>query len=201
MSQSDLNFHNSAKALKFCEACIHYAHNSQVGYINFELFYNTFIFEINRFWEITYTKGKESNCRTLLSFLEEINNSRNYWTTSADPLLSYVKEARNQLAHDKNILWNSNEESIIEGLGKKENMGPHYDQVSKDLHSTAILPSLALCFSDVEIAAKTITTLRKDTIEVPVKCINNSFENTPRKIMTTTYDFYGQSFRKIIKTW
>lgn len=202
MPQIDMPFHDAAKALSHCELCIHQVLNKNISYADFEFFYTSFMFEINRFRELVHKQLIQLNNKEILSFSKKIERKVDIGTPFTDPLLAYVRYARNQLGHErKNILWNSSDEGEVEGLGVKENMGEYYNTKSIKCYSTSVLPSLQLNFVATYIAAKPVVAIKKGKkIELPVpnQCCGNIFENTPRNIMICAYKFYGQNFDKIV---
>lgn len=201
MTESSLPFHSAAKALSHCELCLHHASNPDVGYTNFEFFYNSFIYYICLTNELIGEELCKIKDKEIIGFFRRIENMTDFNSPSCDPLLSYVRFSRNQLTHNERILWNSSEYNDEEELGEKENLGQHHNVTSAKKYSTNVLPSLSLNFTDIYVAARPVTgKLSKKTkkILVPNSCCGNFFKSTPRNIMLYSYEFYGQNFAKIV---
>jgi hypothetical protein len=203
MSSKHLHFYNAAKVLEDCELCLSAIENSQISLHGYEFFYNTFIFKINQCWELAneYFLKLDGDLQVAKEFVASLNSMRDIKSSNKDPLLIYIKEARNQLAHREDILWISSEESSIpDGLGHQINFGSSYVSQSAKLYSRCVLPSLSLNFADIYIAAKPVSHRSGEEIPVPLSCCGIKMkDNSPLNIMTYSYEFYGQNLCKLIE--
>lgn len=192
-------FFDTAKAFEHCEICLEYMHRDSTSLKGYVFFFNAFVFNINQAWELLCQELINRNVvdSVAMGFVREISDKRNFKSNNADPLLVYLKEARNQLSHRESILWISSDEKKVDGLGKLVNMGQNHEVTSRKLYSRVVLPSLSSIFVDTFIALKPVRTRDNTLIPVPASCMGHSVTTTPFDVAYTSYDFYGQQFDKL----
>jgi len=190
-------FLDPAKALAYCEVCLDEIQRENLHPLAYEFFFNSFIFSINQFWELTVKAFENSKCTSTsgLALIRRVNAMR-----ADDQLLLYVREARNQLAHRESVLWISDDEiETQDGLGAVVSLGANYYTTDMKRYSCLVLPSLSLNFVGTTVAAKPVFNKQQIKIAVPKKNSGQSIGNTPLDIMNAAYDFYGQKFGELIQ--
>lgn len=191
-------FHDAAKALAHCEVCLDEIQIKQLPAWSYEFFYNSFIFYINQSWELATVAFQLSNNTPEdgQALVEHVRSMRD----DQDALLVYLREARNQLAHRENVLWISHEEpKKPEGLGAITNLDASFYTTDHRRYSCKVLPSLSFNFAGTDVAAKPVFDKKKNLVPVPLVCNGLPIDNSPLGIMKAAYEFYGQSFGKLIQ--
>ena len=190
-------FHDAVKSLRHCEICLDEIQQENTSALAYEFFYNSFIFYINQSWELAVQAFQMPPIPVLgQELIDNVNTMRN----RDDPLLQYVREARNQLAHRENILWISDEENQKpEGLGSVVNLSAGYYKVGSNRYSCAALPSLVLNFVGSQVAAKPITTRNQKKIAVPQNNAGQEIENSPLGLMEASYKSYGKKIERLLQ--
>ena len=197
-------FYEVGKVLGHCEFCIHMSvrDDIDVSYPAFEYLYNSFIYSINRFWELLEreVKTKFPSKSKAIDLVNHVKNMREQGKPETDPLLAYVKTARNQLAHNDSIVWRSDEYEVEpDGIGRKMQFGPSFEGKKASLHSTCVAPIVNINFVGAEMAAIPVTDQRNPIpMPPPNTCGGKAFDNDLRNIMFESYDLYGKHFRAIV---
>nr|WP_298249111.1 hypothetical protein [uncultured Halomonas sp.] len=189
-------FHDAAKAFAHCEVCLDEIQREELPAWAYEFFFNSFIFYINQAWELAVGAFRASKCTSApgQDLIDRVKKMRD----RDDPLLLYVREARNQLAHRESVLWISDEEpKMPEGLGSIVNLGPSYYTTEWKRYSCVVLPSLSFNFVGTRVAAKPVLSRGGEMIAVPE--VNEGQENSPLNIMVAAYTFYGKSFDQLFQ--
>lgn len=191
-------FHDPAKAFAHCEVCLDEIQREKLPAWAYEFFFNSFIFYINQAWELAVEAFRTSNCdsasgKALISRVKLMRDRD-------DPLLLYVREARNQLAHRESVLWISDEEpKMPEGLGNIVNLGASYYTTNWKRYSCTVLPSLSCNFAGTKIAAKSVANKNGGKVAVPQTSEGQAIDNSPFGIIRAAYEFYGQNFAKLFE--
>ena len=191
-------FHDPAKAFAHCEVCFDEIQRENLPAWAYEFFFNSFIFYINQAWELAVEAFQISECssapgKALIDCVKQMRDRD-------DPLLLYVREARNQLAHRESVLWISDEEpEMPDGLGKVVNLGESYYTTDWKRYSCVVLPSLSFNFAGTQVAAKPVTTKKGEIVTVPETSAGKEVDNSPLGIMRAAYEFYGQNFDKLFQ--
>jgi hypothetical protein len=191
-------FHDPAKAFAHCEVCLDEIQREKLPAWAYEFFYNSFIFYINQAWELAVEAFHTSKCSSApgQALIDRVKRMRD----RDDPLLLYVREARNQLAHRESVLWISDEEPRMpEGLGNVVNLGSSYYTTNWKRYSCAVLPSLSFNFAGTQVAAKPVSTKKGGIVPVPETNEGQSVDNSPLGIMRAAYEYYGQNFDKLFQ--
>lgn len=186
-------FHDPAKSFAHCEVCLDEIQSEKLPAWAYEFFFNSFIFCINQAWELTEKAFDISKCTsaTGLALIDCVKLMRD----RDDPLLLYVREARNQLAHRESVLWVSDEETEMpDGLGKIVTLGASYYTSDWKKYSCVVLPSLSLNFAGTQVAVKPVSTKKGEVVAVPETSKGQTLDNSPLGIMRAAYEFYGQNF-------
>lgn len=189
-------YYDSAKSLSYCEFVIEQFNTQELSPWLFELLFNTFILNINHSWEMA-KEAYQNNFSSILDvkkIIDRVNNDR----TQNDDLIIFIREARNQLSHREAILWSSEAEPKIEGIGKVNCFGPSSTLRNKKYFSCTILPSLYLNFIGTQIALKPIKKKDGNWLTVPDKHLNQKIQNDPINVVKITYNYYGNNIHELV---
>lgn len=196
-----LYFYDAAKAFEQCEICLGYLQEKRLAISSYEFFFNSFILSINQAWELMrqeFNSKRFDKGHQLSIFMKNIEVSRDFRSIDSDPLLTFIKEARNQLAHRESLLWISNQEVDCVGLGAKINMGQEHFTVPYNRYSRVVLPSLSSTFCDVLIALKPVTTKDGTKVNVPSSCKGVNIKTDPFSVLYASYLYYGEQFEQLL---
>jgi len=191
-------FHDPAKALAHCEVCLDEIQREKIPAWAYEFFFNSFVFCINQAWELSVEAFQMTKCTSVpgQALIDRVKQMRD----RDDPLLLYVREARNQLAHRESILWISDEEpKMPEGVGSIVNLGASYYTTDWKRYSCTVLPSLSFNFAGTQVAAKPVVTRKGGVVAVPENNAGQTLDNSPFSIMRAAYEFYGKNFNDLFQ--
>lgn len=191
-------FHDPAKAFAHCEVCLDEIQREGLAAWAYEFFFNAFIFYINQAWELAVEAFHTSKSDAVSgdALIDQVKLMRD----RDDPLLLYVREARNQLAHRESVLWISDEEpKMPEGVGAIVNLGASYYSTDWKRYSCAVLPSLSSNFVGTKVAAKPVANKKGVKVPVPEANEGQAIDSSPLGIMRAAYECYGRNFAKLIQ--
>lgn len=191
-------FHDPAKAFAHCEVCLDEIQREKLPPWAYEFFFNSFVFYINQAWELAIEAFRTSKCESTAG--ENLIGRVKLMRDRDDPLLLYVREARNQLAHRESVLWISDEEpKMPEGVGTIINLGASYYATDWKRYSCTVLPSLSSNFVGTQVAAKPVTDKKGAKVAVPEENEGQAIDSSPLGIMRAAYECYGQNFAKLFQ--
>lgn len=191
-------FHDPAKAFAHCEVCLDEIQREKLPAWAYEFFFNSFVFYINQAWELAVEAFHTSKCDSVSG--EALIDHVKLMRDQDDPLLLYVREARNQLAHRESVLWISDEEpKMPEGVGNIVNLGASHYATSWKRYSCTVLPSFSSNFVGTQVAAKPVTNRKGLTVAVPEANEGQAIDSSPLGIMRAAYECYGQNFAKLFQ--
>jgi hypothetical protein len=151
-----------------------------------------FITSINRAWECFYKKI-DDDLAEACGVKASLNTVKELRTENCSELLFYIRNARNELLHNRRILWVSGEGEKPLGIGVSVKFRDNYYLSEPPNYSSYILPAMISNFSGSELAAIPL----KGEVQVPSKHLSVEIVNSPMNIMSLSYEFYGQKIRDI----
>lgn len=176
----------------------HALKDENLGIHEYEEHFDQFLRYINSAWE----KSVHELVETMRDdFRGDIDRDASEEARKSDPLIHYIKVARDQLSHRQGVLWHSGHGKPPIGAGRLIQRGGSYLVRDRNSYAAAVLPTLSFNFVGGETALVGIMErVKGELVPLPVPTMhrNKPLEsNDPTTSVLLTLEYYG----KILTNW